>query len=218
MPLQPKDLFEAQTSNLWETFMSHNSAAGYKIPEYQRDYTWTADHINRLFEDCLNGFSRLSQNNDQGFTFLGSIILTTGGREATFDGVSLVVIDGQQRLTSLIFATCALFELITAHRTDLDTSRPKIREWLKMECELQLVSLRQCALGQIQRLDRDAYFPRLVRAVDHRGSTPGESEYRSPLARLLVEFENYSSNNLVTFPPKALPSELESICSPPIRS
>ena len=207
MTLQAKDLFEAQTSNVWETFMSHNSAAGYKIPEYQRDYTWTTDNINRLLEDCLNGFSRLSQANDQGFTFLGSIILTTGGREATFDGVSLFVIDGQQRLTSLILATCALFELITTHREDLKNANKKIHDWIKLEYELQLVSLRQCALGQIQRLDRDVYFPRLVRAADHRGSTPAESEYRSPLARFLVDFEKYSSNTLSTFPPTALPSE-----------
>ncbi len=203
--LQAKDLFEAETSSLWETFMAHNSSAGYKVPEYQRDYTWDDDNIDRLLEDCLNGFSRLSQAGQQGFTFLGSIILTRGGREATFDGVSLWVIDGQQRLTSLILTACSLFHLITTHRNDIADSDPALQDWLDAECDLQLVSLRQCALGQIHRLDGDVFYPRLVRMEDRRGSSSRESKYESSIARLLTALETYSANPLSVFPPQAVP-------------
>ena len=203
--LQANDLFEAETSSLWETFMAHNSSAGYKIPEYQREYTWDENNIDRLLEDCLNGFSRLSQAGQQGFTFLGSIILTRGGREATFDGVSLWVIDGQQRLTSLILTACSLFHLITTHRNDIAGSDTALQDWLNAECDLQLVSLRQCALGQIHRLDGDVFYPRLVRMEDRRGSSSRESKYESSIARFLTALETYSANHLSVFPPKAVP-------------
>ena len=202
MNLEAKDLFEAQTSSLWETFMAHNSSAGYKVPEYQREYTWDRDNIDRLLEDCLNGFSRLAQPGNQGFTFLGSIILTRGGHESTFDGVSLWVIDGQQRLTSLILTACSLFQLITAHRNDIDDSDLEFGDWLNAECDRQLVSLRQCALGQIHGLKGDVFYPRLVRMEDRRGRSH-ESEYQSPVARFITAFETYSANHLATFPPKA---------------
>ncbi len=185
--------------------MAHNSSAGYKIPEYQREYTWDETNIDRLLEDCLNGFSRLSQAGQQGFTFLGSIILTRGGREATFDGVSLLVIDGQQRLTSLILTACSLFHLITTHRNDIANSDTALQDWLDAECDLQLVSLRQCALGQIHRLDGNVFYPRLVRMDDHRGSSSRESKYTSSIARFLTALETYSENHRSVFPPKAFP-------------
>lgn len=209
MSIQAKELFEAETNSLWETFMAHNSAAGYRLPQYQREYTWDQEKLDRLLEDCLNGFSRLSQENDPGFTFLGSIILTRGGGEPSFDGFSLWVIDGQQRLTSLTLTACALFQLLRTHKSDVDDSDEELREWLASECNLQLVMLRQCVLGEIPRLTGSVFYPRLVRIEDTRGGTVQESEYSSPIARFVVAFMEYLSNPESEFPPDDMTSNTE---------
>ena len=94
-----KDLFEAEAGSFGDTMMAHNGVAGYKVPEYQRQYNWKQEHLRRLLADCLNGFYRLETSSDPEYTFLGSIILATDNRsEPTFDGASLIVVDGQQRL------------------------------------------------------------------------------------------------------------------------
>ena len=35
-----KDLFEAEAGSFGDTMMAHNGVAGYKVPEYQRQYNW----------------------------------------------------------------------------------------------------------------------------------------------------------------------------------
>ena len=59
-----KDLFEAEAGSFGDTMMAHNGVAGYKVPEYQRQYNWKQEHLGRLLADCLNGFYRLSTSSD----------------------------------------------------------------------------------------------------------------------------------------------------------
>ena len=141
--------------------MAHNGVAGYKVPEYQRQYNWKQEHLGRLLADCLNGFYRLSTSSDPAhstssdpeYTFLGSIILAADDRsEPTFDGASLIIVDGQQRLTSLILMTCALFQQITEHRDAILELSVDTKYWLNTEIDTQLNLLHQCAIGQFRRL------------------------------------------------------------------
>ena len=107
-----EELFKATAASLWETMMSHGGNAGFRIPEYQRYYSWDEDKIARLLEDTANGLYYLTQN-DESFTFLGTLILVSErSTETTFDGTSLAVVDGQQRLTTLVLTACALIEAI----------------------------------------------------------------------------------------------------------
>jgi len=200
MALQPKDLFEANTEGVWETFMAHNGSAGYKVPEYQRPYSWSKDNVDRLLQDCLNGFARLTQSGQEGFSFLGSILLTIGGKEPSFTGVSLLIVDGQQRLTTIVLTACALFELISQRRPEQSHVPTELRAWLSEEVERRLVSLRQCALGQIQQLDGNVFYPRLVRMEDHRSASFREAEYRSPVASFLGQFHQYATGRSESFP------------------
>ena len=71
-----ENLFEARASNLLETTMLYDGRVGFAIPEYQRQYDWSEENINRLFHDALNGFERLTQSTGaSAFTFLGTLIL-----------------------------------------------------------------------------------------------------------------------------------------------
>ncbi|QKF67464.1 DUF262 domain-containing protein [Arcobacter venerupis] len=71
----------------------------YIIPPYQRAYSWTESECDKLFEDLKTAFYI---NKTEG-CFLGNIILTTSVRD------EYEVIDGQQRLTTLIMFLKVLF-------------------------------------------------------------------------------------------------------------
>ena len=203
-----KDLFEAEAGSFGDTMMAHNGVAGYRIPEYQRQYNWKEEHLRRLLADCLNGFHRLSTSTDPEYTFLGSIILATDNQnEPTFDGASLIVVDGQQRLTSLILMACALFQRIREHRDDILHLSVDTQHWLNAEIETQLRQLHQCAIGQFVRLGSTYPYPRMIRPNDHRGDSPAQAEYRSPIGRFLRQFADHATNQDPTFQPGPIDDE-----------
>lgn len=77
----------------------------FLIPEYQRPYDWTEDQITTLFEDLVE-FSEANDINDKNNNktyFIGSIVSfinEDGERE---------IIDGQQRITSLLLLLRAIY-------------------------------------------------------------------------------------------------------------
>ncbi len=66
-----------------------------KIPEYQRPYTWSADSVNVLFNDIKEALKGKKEEYR-----LGSVILCKGKGKGEDAGKYLIV-DGQQRLTTL---------------------------------------------------------------------------------------------------------------------
>ena len=204
-----KDLFEAEAGSFGDTMMAHNGVAGYKVPEYQRQYNWKQEHLRRLLADCLNGFYRLSASSEPEYTFLGSLILATDNRsESSFDGASLIVVDGQQRLTSLILVTCALFQRIREHRAEILKLSPDAQHWLNAEIDTQLSQLHQCAIGQFVRLGSTYPYPRMIRSKDHRGDSAAQSEYRSPIGRFLRQFADHATNQNPTFQPGSVDDDV----------
>ena len=83
------------------------------IPEYQRPYSWGNEQCDRLWED-LSGFLEratdgVGDDNDQ--YFLGSIVVYPNPD----DKRAWDVVDGQQRLTTLIMLVRAFFEKASTH-------------------------------------------------------------------------------------------------------
>ncbi len=68
----------------------------YEIPPFQRDYTWTEEQLTELWEDIESMVKNEAQH------FMGYIVLESQ------DGKQFKVIDGQQRLTSLMLITIAV--------------------------------------------------------------------------------------------------------------
>jgi len=85
---------QANPKTVRETFTS-----SYIIPEFQRPYSWGAEQCDKLFEDITEFFRQY--NDSENKYYLGSIIVYK-------DGKSWAVIDGQQRLTSLVLFLHAL--------------------------------------------------------------------------------------------------------------
>lgn len=71
----------------------------FRIPEYQRPFSWDTDNFEDLIDDLT------SANKDQEY-FLGTIVLHHPPGESHFD-----VVDGQQRLTSVMILLACLRDL-----------------------------------------------------------------------------------------------------------
>ena len=76
-------------------------AKRFIIPVFQRDYSWTTHQCNQLWDDIL----RSSCCEEDGH-FLGSFVYVEGSARSAFS--SWLVIDGQQRLTTLTLLLVAL--------------------------------------------------------------------------------------------------------------
>lgn len=87
---------------------SINSDKIYRIPKYQREYTWGINDWNALFEDVTD--------NEHGY-FLGSYICVNGG---SLNGTVLEVIDGQQRFSTLMLLLTALYEKLSERKNEMD--------------------------------------------------------------------------------------------------
>ena len=76
----------------------------FKIPDYQRPYSWTTEQARDLFDD-LTGFMKAAPGKveDMPPYFLGSIVLIKTEISPNAD-----VVDGQQRLTSLTLLLSAI--------------------------------------------------------------------------------------------------------------
>ena len=80
----------------------------YKIPKYQREYTWGINEWDQLFDDVIT--------NDEGY-FLGSYICVSMQGMGVAE---LEVIDGQQRFTTLSILLTAIYSKLNAKREQLD--------------------------------------------------------------------------------------------------
>ncbi|NBZ89443.1 DUF262 domain-containing protein [Stagnihabitans tardus] len=88
----------------------------YLVPKYQRDYSWTKDEVEQLWEDITRALK-----DQQSTYFIGSIVINDGNSSA------YEVIDGQQRLTTLSILLCALRD-----RAKM-SSNPKLAERLESD-------------------------------------------------------------------------------------
>lgn len=96
----------------------------FLVPDYQREYVWKVDdQVEQFLEDIDNEYDEAARL--QRSYFIGSIIIVKN--QGKFD-----VIDGQQRLTTLVLTLCAFRDLLK--NIELDDKQQKyfktIEEWL----------------------------------------------------------------------------------------
>lgn len=87
----------------------------FEIPDYQRAYSWTKDNLKQLVDDITLS---ISLNKDKEFEnyepyFIGSVVLCA--KEYKDDGWGRYdVIDGQQRLTSIIMLIATIRDMVSS--------------------------------------------------------------------------------------------------------
>jgi hypothetical protein len=196
--MEAKEIFEANSRNVRE-LLSENGLGLY-IPPYQRPYGWDKEKVSKLLEDTLHGYSELLDHDDS-FTFLGTVItihdinFTTVQPAVRPDlpGKVLTVIDGQQRLTTLLVFCIGLHNQIAlSHakafkgKTPATMSSPE--QWLDGQARSIIDKLEHTFLERQPYGDAPLY-PRMIRSFDDQWSrSKASAQYRSPIAYLTWKY------------------------------
>ncbi len=77
------------------------------VPIFQRKYSWTEKHCKQLWDDII----RVSDNSSQTSHFIGSIVHISDDMQQPGIIPQLLIIDGQQRLTSIYLLLIAILEI-----------------------------------------------------------------------------------------------------------
>ncbi|WP_245788118.1 GmrSD restriction endonuclease domain-containing protein [Amycolatopsis marina] len=150
----------------------------YKVPLYQRTYSWTHAHLERLWDDII----QLAEDRaaDPAVThFIGSLVLAPSPTNGPAGVQEFLVIDGQQRLTTLSILLCALrdyrAERETAEHRERIDQQYLINKWKPEEHQLKLVPT---------QADRPAYLACLYATPQAGGSDRVGGAYRFFKAQL----------------------------------
>lgn len=90
----------------------------YQVPLYQRPYTWADENWRQLWADVLDQYDALKHGrSSQSAHFFGSFVLAPFNINAR-SAPSFLVVDGQQRLTTVFLLLAALRDTAAATKPD----------------------------------------------------------------------------------------------------
>ena len=75
------------------------------VPDYQREYVWQEKHVSEFLDDIESEFRAQQGKKDPSSYFIGSFIAVE--RNGTYE-----IIDGQQRLTTIMLALCSIRDFL----------------------------------------------------------------------------------------------------------
>lgn len=168
---------------------------GFFIPLYQREYTWEEDNINQLFDDLVLGTRELSES-ENATTFLGTTILTTledrkmavrPDEERAQPTAVQIVIDGQQRISTLALVSIQLTDKLRTLLTGLPNKAPYID--LHNNCETVVGRLQKLHAIELGKGANPPLKPKIIRAREDLWTYDGgDDAYGSPVAHYIATF------------------------------
>ena len=188
-------IFNATPNTTWQVLC--DPGVGFYIPPYQRGYNWDKTHIDRLFEDVGHGLRLLVENEDS-MTFLGTLIVIDGAKLPNVDKSALpnkvrLVIDGQQRLTTILLMNICLHDEIRRRGIKFGEKEEPAFKWLYRET-LQVKAQLQKNFEEDMNWGDEVYqwYPRIIRAYDDSWSrSKEEAKYKSPIAGFVHGYSNH---------------------------
>ncbi|MCH3881704.1 DUF4268 domain-containing protein [Tenacibaculum aquimarinum] len=90
----------------------------FVIPVYQRNYDWSTKECSELINDIV-----AVQTDQRGTHFIGSIVFIHEGIYSTSEVKELVIIDGQQRLTTINILYVALYRFAKENNLNSEADR-----------------------------------------------------------------------------------------------
>jgi len=103
----------------------------FVIPIYQRTYSWTEKECRQLWDDIV----RCGRNDRIPVHFIGSIVYVESGLNQVTHQSPLLVIDGQQRLSTVTLMLAALAEAVADDEPFDGFSQRKIRNYFLLNPE-----------------------------------------------------------------------------------
>lgn len=107
-----------------------NGALQFIVPIYQRTYSWTFKQCNQLWRDII----AIAQDENDKQHFMGSVVYIDMGMPVG-QPQQLMLIDGQQRLTTLSLLLCALARYIKENELENHVNSNKIRNYFLINNE-----------------------------------------------------------------------------------
>ncbi|MCG2573457.1 DUF262 domain-containing HNH endonuclease family protein [Acinetobacter sp. ME22] len=217
MAVDPKTIFEAISKSPMELLADRG--LGLYIPSYQRPYSWDKDKVSRLIEDISHGIKTLIKS-DESFTFLGTVITIHDVNNSTVQPIVrtdvpskvLTVIDGQQRMTTLLLVCIALHNTIhLTHKQFIKKTKvifsqheklaqnneeitPELEsnftalEWLDGQTKEVLSALADTFYEKYS-FGKSPLYPRMIRSIDDQWSkNTAYRKYDSPIAHLTFNY------------------------------
>lgn len=101
-----EEIFIPQSKTILNLF---EGSTHYQVPNYQRPYSWDTERVETLWDDLFTAYQEGMEE-----YFLGSLILIRND-----DNKRLDIVDGQQRITTLMILFCALRDLYYNNLDDI---------------------------------------------------------------------------------------------------
>ena len=119
-PILEKDVLKA-TETLLVKFLEKSNQ--FFIPIYQRTYSWTEKQCEQLWDDIV----RVAKDPTIKTHFIGSMVYINQGHFHVSDVPQLLVIDGQQRLTTMTILLSAFADALQKEGKDIGITGEQIR-------------------------------------------------------------------------------------------
>lgn len=147
----------------------------YQIPLFQRPYSWSHLNLQTLWDDIVE---LASKEEGQGAThFIGSFVLVPPGVGMSGDVDEVLVIDGQQRMTSLLLALAAARDALLGDHANEAASICETYLTNRLGTSSQHLKLRPT------QADRRCFEDCLTGSEPNRPDTKVESAFRFFTAR-----------------------------------
>jgi uncharacterized protein with ParB-like and HNH nuclease domain len=171
-----KDAHQYQISQIFDI----DKPVIYTIPKYQREYTWNKGQWDDLFDDL--------DENANGY-YLGSIICLNNSTDI-LSIQELEVIDGQQRLTTIMLLFAAIYNTLNQFKNKLDDDQKfellNLRNKIVLKFDKKTIRLRL----QDQNKNNDDFIGVLKKiGVSNNGSEPKYAGNR----RIYHAYEHFKS-------------------------
>ena len=185
----------------------NKNGEGFFVPQYQRAYTWENDNIDQLFDDLLLGVLELTDDDgDTATTFFGTTIFVplVNKRATVYDGDERaepaqvqLVIDGQQRLSTIALLAIRLSAWIRSLKQRLPTEGPYSS--IHHHCVDTIRRLQDIYAVQPGRGADPAHKPKIIRATEDLWTYSGpDTPYRSPVSSYLAKsIRAFESGNAI---------------------
>jgi Protein of unknown function DUF262/Protein of unknown function (DUF1524) len=221
MPTQAKEIFEAQSRSLRE--LLSDNGLGLYLPPYQRPYGWSKDKVEKLLDDTLHGLKNLGDAPDS-FTFLGTVITIHDVNHETVEpkvkpevpSKVLTVIDGQQRISSLLLLLVSLHNLIRQRSWKVFKGKtPDPTDSARTHLYSETVNILQTlgtAFYERKNFGDAPIYPRLIRSFDDQWAKVAKLKfYESPIANLIYSYSVLADAEVLStrptdFKPKPRPN------------
>ena len=183
----------------------------FYLPSYQRHYAWDAQQVKQLCDDIFEGISRLYVN-DKTFTFCGSVItVKDANASSVYPKVIhdqptsvLLLIDGQQRLTTLMMIVMVVHEeiqnRINLFKKDRVGAVPGVDDWLYANAKSASEDLHNAlVVTQPEKNFKKPLYPRMIRAgFDQWSPDENTQKYESPIAFLVNQYMAHKNSGVAT--------------------